>query len=376
MFTKWYPNREDPQLGIFIRKHAQCIAKNNRLSILYLHTAKDNLPADMVIHQEGNLHEIILYLKEPNNIFSRLLHPFHILSAYRKGIREMKKTNPGPDIFHAYILLRTALVCYLLSIIYGNPYVISEQWSGYATGRYGEKNFFFKYLTRLLIRKAAGFSAVSHFLLEKMHAHGLTNEHEAVIGNVVNKYSSKQKTNASQIHVLLVADLVDEIKNISGVLQMIASLPQPTKERFNLRIIGGGKDEKKLKELADRLGILKKIVFFEGLKKNEEVYDYLSQTDFLVMNSRFETFSAICVEALSCGIPVLATDCGGPGEFIDQATGLLIPVDSKEEFTSGFLFMLDHHNDFKPDTLKSHVKSKYDEEEITRRFELFYPKKV
>lgn len=94
-----------------------------------------------------------------------------------------------------------------------------------------------------------------------------------------------------------------------------------------MRIIGQGKDKEMLIEIARELGVLNSNVIFEGLKSNPEVYQYLQKSDFLVMNSRFETFSLICCEALSCGKPVLATRCGGPQEFIDDEVGVLIDVD-------------------------------------------------
>lgn len=95
-----------------------------------------------------------------------------------------------------------------------------------------------------------------------------------------------------------------------------------------------------LMEIARGLGVLNTFVIFEGLKSNQEVYSYLLRCDFLVMNSRFETFSLICCEAMSCGKPVLATRCGGPQEFVDDKTGILIDVDDDVALEKNFRFYL------------------------------------
>ena len=34
--TKWYPNEEDPQLGVFVQKHAELLAKKHRVVVIYL----------------------------------------------------------------------------------------------------------------------------------------------------------------------------------------------------------------------------------------------------------------------------------------------------------------------------------------------------
>lgn len=367
MITKWYPNREDPQLGVFIQKHAQSISLNARISVLYVHTSSD-FYTGQAENTNGNLHEVVLYLKKPVHILDRTLHFFRLLKAYRKGIRLMKKVNPAPDLFHGYILLRPAMVTYLLSIIHGKKYILSEQWSGYATGKYAAKNFLSKLLSQFVVKRAAALTIVSSFLQKNMHASRLSNKHEAIIGNVIGNGTINLTKNNSTIQVLVVADLVDEIKNISGIIEMISELSPTDRKRFTLTIIGGGKDEQKLKKLANEKSLLDTTIFFTGLKSNPEVYAYLDRSDFLLMNSNFETFSAICVEAFSCGIPVIATDCGGPAEFVKPELGVLIPVNDKEQLRLAFLHMLNHVKEYDPVQIHQYAKANFSSELIGKKF--------
>ena len=46
--------------------------------------------------------------------------------------------------------------------------------------------------------------------------------------------------------------------------------------------------------------------------------------------SRSETFGVAYIEALSCGVPVIATRCGGPEGFVHTGNGILVPVDDEE----------------------------------------------
>jgi glycosyltransferase involved in cell wall biosynthesis len=168
----------------------------------------------------------------------------------------------------------------------------------------------------------------------------------------------------------MVADLVDEIKNISGVIEMIASLDNV--DSFRLDIVGGGPDEFKLKALTEKHSLLNKIIFFHGQKRNEEVFQYLSACDSLLMNSRHETFSLICAEAMSCGKPVLATRCGGPEEFVTRETGLLISPDNGIELREKFIYMLHHYKEFDPVKIQSYAFEHFSAEKAAESFSTVY----
>src|SRR6185436_18723036 len=112
------------------------------------------------------------------------------------------------------------------------------------------------------------------------------------------------------------------------------------------------KDENHLKELSKKLDVLDSVIFFHGVKTNEEVFQFLHACDFLVMNSRFETFSLICIEAMSCGKAVLATDCGGPSGFMNHENGILIAPGNDDELKSALLKMISDYKNYDPELLK------------------------
>ena len=151
---------------------------------------------------------------------------------------------------------------------------------------------------------------------------------------------------------------------------MVAELPESIP--FQIKIIGQGKDSATLKKLALEFNLLNTKIFFEGLKSNDEVYQYLQDCDFLVMNSLYETFSLICAEAMSCGKPVLATLCGGPNEFITPDTGILIEPGNKAQLKENFLFMLANHRKFNPMSIRAYVKNLFSQEKVGNDFQQFY----
>lgn len=100
----------------------------------------------------------------------------------------------------------------------------------------------------------------------------------------------------------------------------IVAKPHPD---WTLDIFGAGEEQQRLEQQIQRLGL-------EGrVRLNRPTPDILkeySRSDMLVVSSRFEGFSLVLVEAMSCGTPCISFDCQyGPSEVIrDREDGLLV----------------------------------------------------
>ncbi|MBK7803603.1 MAG: glycosyltransferase [Chloracidobacterium sp.] len=81
--------------------------------------------------------------------------------------------------------------------------------------------------------------------------------------------------------------------------------------------------KKTVDSLIDELGLEGKVIF-EGFKAN--VDDELRRADIVLNLSESESFSMVCLEALKAGVPLIASDCGGPAElFKHMESGWLVP---------------------------------------------------
>lgn len=374
MITKWYPNKEDPQLGVFIQKHAKAISLLDNITVLYAYgisNQKEKYRTEY--YQHGNLNEVIVYYKKATENFSSVINGYRYCKSITNAFSFYRKKNQSRkiDVIHSYIFLRAVLIGKYLSFRNKVPLVISEQWSGYATGKFAEYSRLKRWLISWLCKSSGGLSMVSQFLQTKMHSSNLKNSNEAITPNVIEKTFFSERKIGDIVQVLLVADLVDEIKNISAVIRIVAKVKDEF-PNFVLKIIGQGRDKEILLKLTESLNLVNDIVIFEGLKTNEEVYEYLKECDFLVMNSRFETFSLICVEAMSCGKPVLATRCGGPESFVTEANGILISVDDDQELMNKFIYMLKNYSSFNQLEIRNSVEKKFSQQSVAAIFHQFY----
>jgi len=93
---------------------------------------------------------------------------------------------------------------------------------------------------------------------------------------------------------------------------------------FHLSIIGSGPLEWELRQLADELGIQKRI---EWHGWQMQVTPFLNEADFLVLPSEpgVETLSMAVLEAMALGLPVISTDVGSMRMAVVPETGIIIP---------------------------------------------------
>lgn len=337
--AKWYPNKAEPLLGIFIRKHIQSVQQsfdNKVISVYQTDTIKSNI--QRIVNHYNNTEEVVFYHKKG------LLNKIRVLYRVWKEIK-----NFQAHLIHAHVMGWTSSLAFFFSRTNQVPFIISEHWSGYRKKGYAQLNFASKILRKISARKAEQICVVSNFLKEDMIKCGVEANY-TIIGNVVDGKTldiGKNKT----FSFVFAGDLVQETKNVKGILEAFSEVIKHHKN-IKLDIIGDGKDLKNYKNLSDQLK-LNNHVSFHGNQSNDYVFKTLSQSHVLVLNSYFETFSIICAEALLCGIPVISTKCGGPESFLNDETGILIDCDSNNQLIKAMKDMVTNYDKYEPEKLKS-----------------------
>jgi glycosyltransferase involved in cell wall biosynthesis len=102
-----------------------------------------------------------------------------------------------------------------------------------------------------------------------------------------------------------------------------------------LDLVGDGPVRASAEEQVARLGLADRVTF-HGWVPQADCPARLRETDALVMPSIHECGGAVVLEAMACGIPAIATDWGGPADYLDETCGILVPPTSREALVSGF----------------------------------------
>ncbi len=128
---------------------------------------------------------------------------------------------------------------------------------------------------------------------------------------------------AGQPPVILAVGRLTKQKDFPSLIEAFAKVLQTRPAR--LLILGEGPDRSALGALVQQLG-LENDIAMPGFVENP--YAYMSGASLYVLSSRWEGLPTVLIEALYCGLPIIATDCpSGPREILaDGRYGQLIPV--------------------------------------------------
>lgn len=356
---KWYPNKKDPQAGIFVRKHAQAAALHHNVAVLYISSDEEISKQEIITDSSNGVLEIAIYFKRSTlPILKKVINFYRYFKASKKGYEILLKQWEKPDLVHVNVLTRPGIFAFYLKNFKNIPYIITDHWSGYIEDDFSKKNAVEKWLVRRIAGEAKIILPVSEALMKGMQANKLKNKYK-VVPNVVEPVLPKSSGHIKKGKVIIVnvSDLDDKIKNISGLLNAFNEVVKQ-RPQAELHIIGGSYDEQKLHQQAKELGLWETSVFFHGTMKNEAVLQFLTNSDFLVVNSNIETFSVVTAEAMACGKPVVSTKCGGPEQFINEENGILIDKNEQQQLQKALLKMIDTYHEYNAEHIKKGIGSK------------------
>jgi D-inositol-3-phosphate glycosyltransferase len=142
--------------------------------------------------------------------------------------------------------------------------------------------------------------------------------------------------------IVLFVGRIEPLKGIDVLLRAVSNLDQ----RFRVLVIGGdGKDvarKSELAALAAELRIADKVTFLEAVPHGELPL-YYNAADICVVPSYYESFGLVAVEAMACGLPVIASRVGGLKDTVrDGQTGYLVPWLCPEPFAERLELLLNN----------------------------------
>ncbi|MEG4172299.1 MULTISPECIES: glycosyltransferase family 4 protein [unclassified Microcoleus] len=143
--------------------------------------------------------------------------------------------------------------------------------------------------------------------------------------------SSLSRAATGQVHFIFLGRLIDW-KAVDLMLE--AFTPVVAQTDAVLEIIGDGDIRGELEAQTARLGIDSSVVF-SGWLSQEECALKMQQADAMVFPSLREPGGAVVMEAMAVGLPVIATNWGGPADYLNSTCGILVEPASREGFVKG-----------------------------------------
>ena len=191
------------------------------------------------------------------------------------------------------------------------------------------------------VAQADLFIAVSNKILSDLISIGIPKEKIKKIPNGVNINGDRWQLDHDKEPSVICVTKLNQLphKAIDILLKAWAVLAQRYNKTVKLRIFGRG-NPYLLNQLAMQLHVEDRVDFL-GFVHNIE--DYLLDSYLFVLPSRGEGLSNALLEAMSLGLPCVATDISGNQDLIQQGiNGLLVSSEDHEALAEAVAFMLDN----------------------------------
>lgn len=286
-----------------------------------------------------------LYLTPP----SPKLDPRWWVRTGRTAFEAYSERFGRPHLIHAHNTLNAGLLAHSIGQRTGVPYVLTEHSSYY---RQGLVPAALRPRVAAAMRGANAMLAVSGALrdalyewLGKAHRGGISID---VMPNVLPaeyaRVDGVAKRPAGAPFTFLAVGNLLPVKGHATLLRAFATVAGRHPDS-RLRLIGDGPLRGDLEQLSTDLGIAGHVAFL-GVREPAVVREEMLRSEALVVSSQFETFGVVVIEALSCGLPVVSTPCGGPQGLLTGDNGIVADAASTMALAGAMTRMLETRSSF------------------------------
>ena len=309
MLSNMYPSAAEPGYGSFVMRQKRELETRHGVQVKLVHTGRRGGST------VGNL------LK-----YAELLAK--TLAATAVG---------GYDVVHAHYLLPVAAFALIPAALRRKPLVITAHGTDIFSG---QRKPWKGYITRALHR-ACRVIVVSNYLAERLTENfGVAPApgHEFVIANMGVNTDLFTPGDAAALkaaagipegvpHLLFVGNFVEQ-KGVTDLARALVLLRERGVD-FRATLLGHGPEMAEVREIAAPLG---DAVQFKTVVSHEMLVDVFRSADLFVLPSRREGVGLlVCLESLSCGVPVVCSTAGGLPEIVhDGENGALFAPENPE----------------------------------------------
>jgi glycosyltransferase involved in cell wall biosynthesis len=362
--TTWYPNKKNPYKGIFVKLHAKAIAAfNPEIKVLALHIVDD--PKIFKISTEVNMDEngiethhiyVLSRFHKKLNALTPLLY-FICKNYFNKHIQ--KDWQPG--LIHGNIIHPAGIIAYKLAKSIKVKFIISEHWS--KIDHFMTKNLFAK-SAKKAFDYANKITTVSNFLKQKVSQYADANKIE-VVPNLVDSHFkfNAQQSNLNEIQFTAVATW-EKPKMPELFVEALNSIQLEIPQKIILNMIGNGSQLQAILKQKHNIQINP-----FGIKNSREIAEILNKSDYFLHASTIETFSIVIAEALSCGVPVCASNVGAIPDLIHVKNGVLVE-NNLSSWTAGILQLM--KTTYYREEISVQSARKFQMEAISNQFKIIY----
>lgn len=378
--SRLYPNSAFPERGSFVHNQARFISKLCDLEIFSPIPFFPNISglgrwsALSRVGKEEKINGLNIrfprYISFPKRLF--------FSQVWRNYFWTLKKNlKVCPDLIHAHLAYPDGLAAVHLGKEIDKPVVISVH--GHDIREIPESNSRWRFLVSEALCRADAVVVSSHDARERVLEFGvdcrrLYDIPQGVDCSLFNLDVSKQQR--KEDWRLLYAGRFDKKKGLSDLIDALKILRLQNR-KVTLRLVGasqsgGGDQQFRLRADYNEVG---EWVKFERAYPWSEMPKVMASADIFVLPSYYDSFGIVLIESMACGIPVVATKCGGPEQLIDPTVGRMAEIGNPESLANAIGQVIDNYGTFDKKIIRSRALM-YDYRSVANQILAMYAKVI
>lgn len=352
-----------PNNGDFIQRHAEAVSTKFKVTSVHVIsdvTIEKETITDNVINEVRTL---IAYIKPVRSNINKQIRFFN---SYKKLI---SLSDPF-DLVHVNRLYPVGFIAVWLKLYRSKPYIISEHFTGYLKPHSKNLGQIEILLSKFITKQANFVCPVSQNLGENMNRLGFNGNFYQVPNVVDTSIFTPNKAVKERFTLIHISSLIDDHKNVTGILHVIAKL-QNYIPKFLFYLIGDNPFQ--YQSLIDRLNIDPNNIQLIDQIPHDQVATYLQKSDAFILFSNYENLPCVILEAFACGTKVISTNVGGVKEFFPNNFGTLITSKDEVALLNSILEIQKNKNPIEKTEMHQYAKRNFGIEKISDEFfKLYY----
>jgi len=288
-----------------------------------------------IVYLKGKM-EVCPKNKDIEVIFLSLENIFNSIGAYKKYKKIIK--NFQPDVVHAH-MIHANIFARISRKFCPVPKLICTAHNSNEGGKL--RMLAYKFTNNLSDINTNVSSEASQSLINKgaFKENNITTVYNGIDLEKFNISTLRKNGIDEEIRFLSVGRFSQQ-KDYPNLLNAIALLRNKLPFKVKFYIAGDGELRDVIESLIDKLEVGNLV---ELLGKRSDIPDLLSAADFFVLPSKHEGLPTVVIEAMACHTFVIATDCGGSAEIMED-TGILVPIQDSIALSQAILDALSIDN--------------------------------
>jgi len=364
LLTHSYPDVKNKWRGVFVQEQVKALSiKHDVIAVCFKVDYSHFAPFSDYSFLKKQSERITEYEVTINKSFPVITQAKYLSNTYRFIEEEILK-HIKIDLIHSHFSYPSGFLGTIIQKRKKIPCIITEHtWI---------KKYFrsriHKQCVLYALKYSSGVVSVSNALKDDISL--FCSRNVSVIPNVieVDKFYLSEKHDHKTLNLGILGGMGNFRKGLDILIKSVSILKDMD---LIVHIGGDGILLEKFKTLSKESGVFEKCKFY-GEILTEHIPDFYSRLDIFVLASRDETFGVVIVEAMASGLPVIATDCGGPKEIITRDTGLLVEKENPEELASAIKYMSENLHFYNKDSIRKYAEEKYGQKSFVESITHFY----